>query len=147
MQSEFLCVKSFESLAISFMVLLCSLFYDFDAFPWSTIVLWNPKVHYHVHKGPTLVPVLDQTTKSTASHPVNIISPSTPRPCKWAFPCCPRTTTVRVAHNLCWNKLNIHIHIQNYYITLTGQRIHGFSTTNINEHQWKRSSLSYCRSV
>ena len=51
-------------------------------------ILWNPKVHYHIHKGPTPVPRSIQSLPPSHFLKIrfNITVPSTPRSSKVVFP-------------------------------------------------------------
>jgi hypothetical protein len=60
--------------------------------PCPSATLWNAKIHYHLHKRPSLVPVLSQVTPVHTlptcffeTH-LNTILPSTPRSSKSLFP-------------------------------------------------------------
>jgi hypothetical protein len=61
---------------------------------------WNPKFHYRVHKGPTLVPILSQIhqihslPRYLSKIQTNIIIPSTPDSSKWSPPASYFPTTI-----------------------------------------------------
>jgi len=62
----------------------------FSASQEVTHILWNPKVHYHIHKCPPSVPILSQLDTIHILTPhflnihFNIILPSTPGSPKWS---------------------------------------------------------------
>ena len=70
------------------------LYWEADRFPASqeiTRILWNPNVHYGVHKDPPPVPIFSQINQVQAPIPLqrfhlNIILQSTTGCTKWSFP-------------------------------------------------------------
>jgi hypothetical protein len=55
-----------------------------------SFILWNPKVHYHLHNGPRPVPILSQINPVHVHIPLlenlfNITLPSTPGSSKWSL--------------------------------------------------------------
>jgi hypothetical protein len=65
-------------------------------------VLWNPKVHYNVHKRQLPGPILSQQMNTvhalTPKNNLNIIPPSTPKSIKWSLP-------VRISNYFCMHFL------------------------------------------
>jgi hypothetical protein len=54
-------------------------------------LVWKPNVHYHVHKSPSLVPILNKINPVHSLHLVSarsnlILPPSIPRSSKWSVP-------------------------------------------------------------
>jgi hypothetical protein len=59
-----------------------------------TNILWNLKVHYHVHKNLTLIPILSHTTPDHIIPPSGLFSTDFPTEILYALPLSMRATSL-----------------------------------------------------